>query len=73
VRASSKEHVAAAAVAAAARADKLPRGCGHFKRLKDNPFNDPGATCYFLLSSLQWCVPLGKPSGCQRNPETGVD
>ena len=27
--------------------------CGHFKRLKDNPFNDPGVTCYFLLSSLQ--------------------
>jgi hypothetical protein len=53
VRASSKEHVAAAAVAAAASADKLPRGCGYFKRLKDNPFNDPGVTCYFLLSSLQ--------------------
>jgi hypothetical protein len=52
-----EKHVAAAAVAAAASADKLPRGCGHFKRLKDNPFNDPGVTCYFLLSSLQRLLP----------------
>jgi hypothetical protein len=49
-----EKHVAAAAAAAAAAsADKLPRGCGHFKRLKANPFNDPGVTRYFLLSSLQ--------------------
>ena len=49
--ASSKEHVAAADVAAAASADEVARrGCGHFKRLKDTPFNDPGDV---LLLSLQ--------------------
>jgi hypothetical protein len=68
VRPSSKEHVAAAAVAAAAAsADKLPRkGCGHFKRLKDNPFNDPGVTCYFLLSSLQCVVAVSVWRGLTR-------
>jgi hypothetical protein len=30
--------------------------CGHFKRLKDNPFNDPGAWCDVLLPSLQSAV-----------------